>query len=206
MARRGDELREHILSVAKNVFLEMGFERASMDDVAARARTSKRSVYAHFESKEKLFLAVIDFVRALFLQRLQVPDAYSSKPTEALIQFCGRYVEVFLYEPSVQMLRMTLAETTRFPDAAAQHYDVMFASAATRLGSYLKATFGLSARASAEAAQRLLGQILFPLVPRALFGLESLITEFDARGLSTKVDLKPVRRAVVELVASLAKP
>jgi len=60
MARRGDKLREHILWIAKDVFLEMGFERASMDVVAARAETSKRSLYAHFESKEKLFLAVID--------------------------------------------------------------------------------------------------------------------------------------------------
>jgi len=57
MARRGDKLREHILWTAKDVFLEMGFERASMDVVASRAETSKRSLYAHFESKEKLFLA-----------------------------------------------------------------------------------------------------------------------------------------------------
>ena len=31
MARRGSELREHILWCAKDVFLEQGFERASMD-------------------------------------------------------------------------------------------------------------------------------------------------------------------------------
>ena len=31
MARRGDSLTEHILWTAKDVFLEMGFERASMD-------------------------------------------------------------------------------------------------------------------------------------------------------------------------------
>jgi AcrR family transcriptional regulator len=44
VARRGDELREHIVWAAKDVFLEMGFERASMDVVAARAATSKRSL------------------------------------------------------------------------------------------------------------------------------------------------------------------
>src|SRR5450755_3901656 len=44
MARRGDKLREHILWIAKEVFLEMGFERASMDLVARRAETSKRSL------------------------------------------------------------------------------------------------------------------------------------------------------------------
>ena len=56
--RAGAELRRHILFVAKDVFLEAGYERASMDTVAARAGTSKRSLYAHFESKDKLFLAV----------------------------------------------------------------------------------------------------------------------------------------------------
>jgi AcrR family transcriptional regulator len=76
---------------AKDVFLEMGFERASMDLVASRAETSKRSLYAHFESKEKLFLAVIDLVRGLFLSRLRMPGDYSEKPAEALVMFCGRY-------------------------------------------------------------------------------------------------------------------
>jgi|SRR4051812_11035325 AcrR family transcriptional regulator len=203
MARRGDELREHILGVAKSVFLELGFERASMDEVARRAQTSKRSVYAHFENKEKLFLAVIELVRGLFLARLKVPGAYSAKPAEALVQFSARYLEVMLYEPAVQMLRVTLAESARFPDGAAQHFDVMFGAVTSRLSAYLKATFGLSPRASTDAAQRLLGQILFPIFPRALFGLEKLVATFDERALAPEVDLRPVRKAVAELLDAL---
>jgi AcrR family transcriptional regulator len=205
MARRGDELREHVLVAARGVFLEMGFERASMDEVASRAQTTKRSLYAHFESKEKLFLAVIERARGRFLERLKVPEAYSSRPAEALVHFCGRYLEVILYEPSVQLIRVTMAETTRFSEAAAQHYDVMFVEASTRLAAYLKATFGLSVRVSADATQRLLGQILFPLLPRVLFGLEQCIAKFDPRALSPQVDLRPVRKAVAELIESLAK-
>ena len=87
MAMRGDRLREHILWTAKDVFLEMGFERASMDVVASRAETSKRTLYAHFESKERLFLAVIDLVRGLLLGRLKTPGDYSDKPAEALVIF-----------------------------------------------------------------------------------------------------------------------
>ncbi len=205
MARRGDELRDHILTTAKGVFLELGFERASMDEVASRAQTSKRTLYAHFESKEKLFLAVIELVRALSLDRLKAPEAYSSKPGEALVQFCARYLEVMLYERSVQLLRVTIAQTARFPEAAAQLHDVLFVAVSTRLAAYLKTTFGLSARTSAEAAQRLLGQILFPLLPRALFGLEQYIAEFDPRALSPKVDSKPVRKSVAELLEWLQK-
>ena len=205
MARRGDKLREHILWTAKDVFLEMGFERASMDVVAARAETSKRSLYAHFESKEKLFLAVIDLVRGLFLNRLRMPGDYSEKPAEALAMFCGRYLEALLYESSIQMLRVSMAETTRFPQGAAQHFDVIFAEVNTRLSAYLKAVFGLSPRASAEAAQRLLGQLLYPRLPRALFGLEPLVKSFDREALAPAVDLKPIRKAVTELIESLQR-
>jgi AcrR family transcriptional regulator len=205
MARRGGELREHILWIAKDVFLEMGFERASMDVVAARAETSKRSLYAHFESKEKLFLAVIDLVRGLFLSRLRMPGDYSEKPAEALSMFCGRYLEVLLYEASIQMCRVSMAETTRFPQGAAQHFDVMFTEVHTRLSAYLKTTFGLSARASGEAAQRLLGQLLYPRFVRALFGMDKLAASFDRDALVPAFDLKPVRKAVADLIESLSK-
>ena len=204
MARRGDELREHILLTAKAVFLEMGFERASMDEVANRAQTSKRSLYAHFESKEKLFLAVIELVRGLFLARLKSPGDYGAKPVEALTLFCAHYLEVLRYQASVQMLRVSIAETARFPEGAAQHFDVMFTQVETRLAAYLKSTFALGTKASTDAAQRLLAQILFPLLPRALFGLEPLHDDIDGRTASPKADLRPIRKAVAELLASLS--
>ena len=203
MARRGDALREHILWVAKEVFLELGFERASMDEVATRAQTSKRSVYAHFESKEKLFLSVIELVRGLFLARIKEPAVYSPKPAEALEAFCARYLEAMLYESSVQMLRISMAETARFPEGAAKHHDVMFTEVTARVSSYLKATFGLNTRVSAEAAQRLIARLLFPRLTRALFGLEDLVQEFDEHALSPKIDVKAVRKAVAELLATL---
>jgi AcrR family transcriptional regulator len=203
MARRGEALREHILWAAKDVFLEMGFERASMDEVAARAQTSKRSLYAHFESKEKLFLAVIDFVRGLFLARLKSPGDYSEKPAEALTLFLGRYLEGLLYEPSIQMCRVSMAETARFPEGAAEHFDVLFTQANVRLAAYLKETFGLPARPSSETAERLLGQLVYPRLLRALFGLEKLAESFE--DAAAAVDLKPIRKAVSELIASLEK-
>ncbi len=203
MARRGDQLREHILWTAKDVFLEMGFERASMDVVARRAETSKRSLYAHFESKENLFLAVIELVRGLFLTRLRMPGDYADKPNEALVMFCGVYLEKLLHEPAIRMCRMSMAETERFPEGAAQFFDVLFAEVHTRLAGYLKITFSLTPRASAEASNRLLGQVLFPRFTRALFGLDPLVKVYSPEVLPPDFDLKPIRRAVADLIASL---
>ena len=203
-ARRGTKLREHILWIAKDVFLEMGFERASMDMVAGRAETSKRSLYAHFESKEKLFLAVIELVRGLFINRLKMPGDYSEKPTEALVMFCDRYLEILLYEKSVQMCRLTMAEASRFPEGASQYFDVLFTQVHAFLSTYLKTTFGLSTRAGAEAAHRLLGQILYPQFPRALFGIDRLAESIDEARVQD-LDLKPIRKIVTDLIESLPK-
>ncbi|NWG22994.1 MAG: TetR/AcrR family transcriptional regulator [Pseudorhodoplanes sp.] len=205
MARRGDQLREHILWTAKDVFLEMGFERASMDVVAARAQTSKRSLYAHFESKEKLFLAVIEFVRGLFLTRLKMPGDYADKPAEALTLFCARYLEILLYQASIQMCRVSMAETARFPEGAASHYDVMFTEVQSRLSAYLKVAFGLPARTSADAAQRLLGQLLYPRLLRALFGMDEPVRSLGRDDMPPAIDLRPVRKVVAELIESLPK-
>jgi len=205
VSRRGDVLREHILRVAKEVFLEMGFERASMDVVASRAETSKRSLYAHFESKEKLFLAFLDLMRGLFLGNLKTPGDYSEKPAEALVIFCGRYLETLLYEGSIRMCRAVLAEATRFPEARTKYFNAVFADVHELLGDYLKTTFGLSPRVSAEAAQRLLGQVLHPRYLRALFGIDPLAVRIDCDAMQPDFDLKPIRKAVADLIEFLPK-
>ena len=205
MARRGDQLREHILFIAKDVFLELGFERTSMDVISSRAQTSKRSLYAYFESKEKLFLAVIELVRGLFLLRLRQPADYSDKPADALTLFCGRYIEILIYQASVQMIRVSLAEAERFPEQAAQYFDQLFTQVHARLAEYLKTTFKLSATGSSDAAQRLLGQLLYPRLLRALFGLDPLAATFDREALVPDIDLKPIRKIVVDVIASIQR-
>jgi AcrR family transcriptional regulator len=117
---------QHILWAAKDVFLEMGFERASMDVVAARAETSKRSLYAHFESKDKLFLAVVDLVREPYLGRLKTPGDYAQGTAEAVVLFCGRFLQLLLWEPALRTCRLGIAEAERLPEASAQYYDAIF--------------------------------------------------------------------------------
>lgn len=203
MSRRGTALREHILYAAKNVFLEMGFERASMDVIAARAQTSKRTLYAHFESKEKLYLAIIELVRELSLSKLKRPDDYSDDPSEALVLFCGRFLEGLLFAWTIRMCRMSIAEAERFPEGAARYFDVIFTAPHERLSAYLGETFGLPETTSSEAAQLLLGRIIYPRFPRALFGIEALSEQWNDEAIRADFDLTPVRKAVVELIASL---
>ena len=200
---RGDKLSEHILYVAKDVFLEIGFERASMDVIASRAGTSKRTLYAHFESKEKLYLTVIDMVRGLVVRKLKMPGDYPGNSQEVLVTFCGRFLEILLYARTIRMCRLSIAEAARFPEGSARYFDVVLSIPHERLGAYLQATFGLSAEASAQEAQLLLGRIIHPRFPRALFGLEDLSEQLDDEAIRADFDLKPVRQAVAEWIVAM---
>jgi TetR/AcrR family transcriptional repressor of mexJK operon len=52
--------RAAILAAARDLFLRDGFERTSMDAVAAQANVSKRTVYDYYGDKERLQVEVID--------------------------------------------------------------------------------------------------------------------------------------------------
>ncbi|MEV0254092.1 TetR/AcrR family transcriptional regulator [Streptomyces sp. NPDC050732] len=54
--------RAAILSAARELFLADGFDRSSVDAVAARAEVSKRTVYDYFGDKRTLLHAVVDVV------------------------------------------------------------------------------------------------------------------------------------------------
>ena len=200
---RGDKLSEHILWVAKEVFLEVGFERASMDVIATRAETSKRTLYAHFENKEKLYLRVVDLVRGLFLNKLKKPGDYSSDPAEALTMFCGRFLEILLYVRTIRMCRLSIAEAARFPEGSARYFDVIISTPQECLGAYLQGAFRLSPEAGAQEAQLLFGRVIHPRFPRALFGLEELSEQLDDEAIRANFDLKPVRQAVAEWIVAV---
>ncbi len=59
-----------ILRVAGQVFAEGGYERASMDRIAALAEVSKPMLYAYFGSKEGLYVAYIERTGGELVQRL----------------------------------------------------------------------------------------------------------------------------------------
>jgi AcrR family transcriptional regulator len=201
MRRRGDELSEHILFAAKDVFLELGFERASMDVIADRAKTSKRTLYAHFESKEKLYLAVIELVRGLYLDNLRTPAEYAQDTSEALVQFCGRFMELLLWTPAVRMCRLAISEAERFPEGSASFYDAIFTTAHERLASFLRERLKLGPKASTEAADDLIGRITHPRLSRALFGIDKVRDDWlDEDKISADFYLKPIRKAVAMLL------
>lgn len=59
---RSERKRAAILDAAEALFVSEGYERTSVDAIAARATVSKRTVYDYFEDKQGLFLRVLERV------------------------------------------------------------------------------------------------------------------------------------------------
>lgn len=49
-----------ILDAAESLFAEQGFENTQLEQVAARAGYTRGAIYAHYSSKEDLFLALLE--------------------------------------------------------------------------------------------------------------------------------------------------
>ena len=206
MARRGQALREHILDTAKLAFLESGFERTSMDAIAARAETSKRSLYAHFPTKDALFLAVVERIRTLFGERMHTPAEYSEQPLEAIAQYCGRFVQLLGWASVGRMVRLGIAEAERLPELAAGLYDVLFEATVRDLASHMRVS-GLADEGAEDAANELIGLAVHPALPRLLFGVAPFTDETpEPARLAADVDLDRMRRLIRLVMPSPAAP
>ena len=60
MQQRSEETRTKILDSATKLFSTRGFNAASVDEICEEAGISKGAFYHHFESKQALFLAILD--------------------------------------------------------------------------------------------------------------------------------------------------
>jgi AcrR family transcriptional regulator len=109
--------RQNILAAARQIFCELGFERASVDGIAARAGVSKATVYSHFQDKNALFVASfsqeVDALRSDFLACLKEPKG----AIEDALQTIGEKLMHVALSPSVVALyRHASAESARFPE------------------------------------------------------------------------------------------
>jgi TetR/AcrR family transcriptional repressor of mexJK operon len=123
VAKRSDAPRRRaILDGAKSIFLEHGFGGASMDEVALAAGVSKMTVYRYFASKEELFAGVItDLCDRIVVDNLEV--ASQQPPEQALAAFARDLVAIIFAPETVELHRIVVAESRRFPALGKFFYD-----------------------------------------------------------------------------------
>jgi AcrR family transcriptional regulator len=81
---------EQLLDAARMVFAERGFQQATMEAIAARANSTKPTLYAHFGDKDALYHSTVS--REAAALRQWVTTAYQSATTLSIDQQVDVYV------------------------------------------------------------------------------------------------------------------
>lgn len=113
---RGVARRQAFLQAAREVFLEQGYEAASVNDVVRRAGGSLATLYAQFGNKEGLFLAVTQDQHERFIRAI-TPDSVDHLPLEQGLQAIGEhYVRALLARDNLAFFRIIVGEARKFPE------------------------------------------------------------------------------------------
>lgn len=137
----GLPLPQAILRMAIVTFVENGYEKASMDDVAARASTTKRTVYAHFGNKEELFRRALAMAVQMFQSEMPRLEDTSS-PAQQLEGFAVAFAELSTWKGAVRMQRVVMSEAERFDDLALMLHRQIIEHAERMIADYLRAVDG----------------------------------------------------------------
>ena len=105
-----------ILMAAKDAFIENGFGNTSMDDIARRAGSTKRTVYNNFGSKERLLEAVID--HSILLFETAVPPLGPQADPNQIREFCEILLQSMTWRAAIGLQRLMISEGPIFPDMA----------------------------------------------------------------------------------------
>jgi len=134
----GLPLSEAILFAAIPTFVEKGFENASMDDVAVRASTTKRTVYSHFGSKQALFRSAL--VKAVELFQNEMPRlADPSDPARELEVFAMGFSDLSTWRGAVRLQRVVMGGAERFADLGKMLHKQIIVHAEDMIADYLQA-------------------------------------------------------------------
>jgi TetR/AcrR family transcriptional regulator, mexJK operon transcriptional repressor len=105
------------------VFMNDGFEGASVDKIAKSAAVSKATLYSYFPDKKSMFIAV---VRAQCSDQTNaaVADIDTNAPVRAVLRGAATHmVSFFLSDFGQRVFRICVAESDRFPDLAREFYE-----------------------------------------------------------------------------------
>jgi TetR/AcrR family transcriptional regulator, mexJK operon transcriptional repressor len=104
-------------------FAELGFERASVDAIAARAGVSKATLYNHFADKSALFVACFSEGVETMCGELKALLAETSDDLEKTLQRAGeRMISVFV-SPEALGLHRAATEAASFPEVRRMFFE-----------------------------------------------------------------------------------
>ena len=130
--------RRQILDGARHVFMALGFDGASMGEIARAAQVSKGTLYVYFADKCALFEAILEEEA---LQHGQVVFNFDpARDAETTLKEFGRaYIHLLCRPGGGSAIRTVMAIAERMPDVGRRYYARVLDKSINRLSDYLKA-------------------------------------------------------------------
>jgi AcrR family transcriptional regulator len=197
------EVDARILDAARKVFLEYGFEGASIDEIAEVARSGKPTIYARFRDKRALFIEVVtrDILSHITEFKGEVPTGATieKRLTSAAITL----IHWGFDNDRIGLMRLAIAEARRFPDLAST-VSRKARELSTELGVHLLGELtqfdelgslpAFAPERLATTARLFLDLIAVPMLLRALF-------ELNLKTLDAEIDVHVARSVAFFLAA-----
>lgn len=130
--------REQILDGALSVFMQMGFDAASMNDITREAGVSKGTLYVYFKNKEDLFAAIIERQKLRIFGQLQEILDRNLPVAEILHDFGVFFSRHLLSDKTIRGMRMVIGVIDRMPTLAGLFLAIGPNSAPVMLANYLR--------------------------------------------------------------------
>ncbi|WP_433753952.1 TetR/AcrR family transcriptional regulator [Paenibacillus amylolyticus] len=127
--RKGSaDKRAKIIVAARDLFLSDGFDRSSVDAVAAKAGVSKRTVYDYYGDKQNLLLAVVEESSVAVLEMIErgITDHLLEFEDlqQALILFCEQIVASANGSADyMALIRLVMVEEANLPESFFERLD-----------------------------------------------------------------------------------
>jgi AcrR family transcriptional regulator len=110
--------REQILDGAQRVFMRMGFDASSMNDITREAGVSKGTLYVYFRNKEDLFAAIIQRNKLVVYEKLRSIIEADKPVREMLFEFGVAFGVHILSESAIRGQRIVIGVLDRMPELA----------------------------------------------------------------------------------------
>src|ERR1700710_2404186 len=137
----GDEdssKRRQILDGASKVFMDLGFDGASMGEIARAAGVSKGTLYVYFADKNRLFEAIVE-EEVLDQQKVAFNFNPARDVATTLHEFGQAYIELLCRPGGGSAIRTVMAIAERMPEVGSRFYRHVVAHTIARLAAYLDA-------------------------------------------------------------------
>jgi TetR/AcrR family transcriptional repressor of mexJK operon len=189
---RDPERLKRVLAAAAKQFMELGFERASVEAIAKASGVSKVTIYSYFPTKEALFEAAVASCTDEVFASIP-PGALDPQDPESALKLIGKaFLQLKRSDDVAGSFRLMYAVAGEHTEACEAFYRQGPEKLIRQVADYLRAAASagrVSIRNADDAADQFLALFLGSADIRVMLGLGKPKASEDARLIKANVDL-----------------